>query len=646
MTSELGVPVEGEQELPQKEITAGLFPLQMHLPARPGTSEAGVSLSIHTPVTTLLGPNGTGKTQVMRGLKASLANLLPQRGVGGQVRFLAAGRVAPLEGFRSALTATYIPSDAAAVGHISQTQQRWGFESIVGDVLALHDRPDLRIKVEARLHKLFKRNLTLEWTQTGLQVGFSSKEGRFFTNTEASGVLHLIGILTALYDDNVAALLIDEPEISLHPQLQAFLLGEINNVAGDPLSDSSKKIVVISTHSPSMLKLRTVADLPGLVFFTNRVSAPVQLSPTDSILQRRKLAAFVSRIAETHKSAFFSETVLLVEGPSDEIIVNALEQSLKCSLAGNGVSVLPVIGKGEFSETLQLFRLIGKRVAVLADLDALADDASLINSFQVSKTANELAIDRAHDGFAAMAAKVKSVVGQVIRDHGNVLADLSATHRYLSDLEDGKPTDKATTRAAYVSLLTTPIEQLEKLSCGTEIARARRMLDSFLEVLEAAGCFVLRRGTIEDYYFATGFLSGSGKPEAAVNETLGFADLSESQISERYADVVRAILHVAPDSRFDENLFLRSHLASALALLFQMAQATTADGDLEAIVKAASPQAAALFKFAMVDDLPNGKMAINVDMRSSLFLRRTFPAVVTREENLSQRVDQLLPPIS
>ena len=49
---------------------------------------------------------------------------------------------------------------------------------------------------------------------------------------EASGLLHLVSILAALYDDEVGCLLIDEPEVSLHPQLQAFLLEEIKKVAG------------------------------------------------------------------------------------------------------------------------------------------------------------------------------------------------------------------------------------------------------------------------------------------------------------------------------------------------------------------------------------------------------------------------------
>ena len=65
----------------------------------------------------------------------------------------------------------------------------------------------------------------------------------------------LLGFLSALYDDEVGVLLIDEPEVSLHPQLQAFLLKEITRVAGIPSEDGYKKIIVMATHSTEMIKI-------------------------------------------------------------------------------------------------------------------------------------------------------------------------------------------------------------------------------------------------------------------------------------------------------------------------------------------------------------------------------------------------------
>ena len=41
-------------------------------------------------------------------------------------------------------------------------------------------------------------------------------------------------LLTHLYDDQHQCLIIDEPELNLHPQYQAFFLQEVRKVAGDP----------------------------------------------------------------------------------------------------------------------------------------------------------------------------------------------------------------------------------------------------------------------------------------------------------------------------------------------------------------------------------------------------------------------------
>ena len=61
-------------------------------------------------------------------------------------------------------------------------------------------------------------------------------------------------MLSALYDDEVGCLLIDEPEVSLHPQLQSFLLSEIIKVAGAN-TEQGKKLIFISTHSTEFTQL-------------------------------------------------------------------------------------------------------------------------------------------------------------------------------------------------------------------------------------------------------------------------------------------------------------------------------------------------------------------------------------------------------
>lgn len=309
---------------------ASMLPLAMQVPVPSHLFGGKVfPLTLHAGLTVLLGPNGAGKTHILRALKPLLQQVLDrsaqQTSRSLVARFVAAGRSAPFERFRG-------PSDdpnnsggqAGAVGHSGYRSQRHKFESLTGDMFALQERADLRVKVEARLQALFRRRLRLQWAQQGLEVSFISSQGEYTVTTEASGILHLIGLLAALYDDEVGAILIDEPEISLHPQLQIFLLDEARRVAGDPAREPSKKLVVLSTHAQAMLPLRRISELLNLVFFSDVHTFPRQVSPEAGELKRRGLVALVARLGESHRTAFFASTVLLVEGPSDEIVVGAL----------------------------------------------------------------------------------------------------------------------------------------------------------------------------------------------------------------------------------------------------------------------------------------------------------------------------------
>jgi len=103
-------------------------------------------------------------------------------------------------------------------------------ETVKGVFNRISERVDVQIKVAERLRTLFGREIVLDWERGKLQVHFSRGGEEYSGDRESSGLLHLVGILSALYDDSLDAVLIDEPDISLHPQLQSSprtLLGHV-----------------------------------------------------------------------------------------------------------------------------------------------------------------------------------------------------------------------------------------------------------------------------------------------------------------------------------------------------------------------------------------------------------------------------------
>jgi AAA domain, putative AbiEii toxin, Type IV TA system len=618
---------------------ATCLPLTLDLP--PSTflyQNAQVSIGIHSGLTTLLGPNGAGKTQALIALRAVLSQKFAifRESTGRRliVRYLSAGRSAPLEVFRGSLEGPGQGVRPTTVGHINYVQQRHDISSLVGDYLALHERPDLRIKVEARLQTLFSKGLRLRWSQNGLNVEFVGKSTPYSASSEASGVVHLAGILAALYDDAVSALLIDEPEISLHPQWQRFLLEEIKNVSGDPVADATKKLIVISTHSLAMLSLRQLADVPTCVFFTGPSVVPKQLSPSDGALNSKALRALFARIGDSHRQAFFATTVLLVEGPSDEITAGALSSRLDIPLGASSAQVVPVLGKDEMVDTATLFRLIGKRVVILADLDALADDPRVLQSFadvdQVKSTAATL-------GFASVSAMDKALrsdLAEAVSKSWSEIEPLAASHRYLASVP---PTPDQQKRAALAALLTCDPVKLP----NDTWRQLRSRCDALLSVLAVGGCFFVRGGTIEDCFSTSVPVNGTGKPQFAASEATTFPGRTELELRTAYADTIEALQFAAPKSRVNETVFLRSLLAGILGSLFQRMETTTANDDLQYMAVTANPEASGVFEISNAS--VGNVTALQVALASPLFSSPALPATVRVNQNLTEEVAKLLP---
>jgi hypothetical protein len=249
------------------------------------------------------------------------------------------------------------------------------------------------------------------------------------------------------------------------------------------------------------------------VLFSERQTQPVQIPTSAGELQSRKLAALVARLSENHKLAFFARSVLLVEGPSDEIVVSALSLKLEHPLLGSNTQVVPVTGKGQIAETVKLFRLMGKRVFVLADLDALIDDNQLVSAF--GEAARTAANDAGMGTVMEIDRGIRDNLATLLDQAFNHLQPAAETHRYWI-ARDHSPAEelKAKRRATVAALLTSAEAGLAQSSIGTELKALRKRYEALVELMAKAGCTFLRRGTIEDYYFSQFPATSYTKPEA------------------------------------------------------------------------------------------------------------------------------------
>ncbi len=593
----------------------------------------GGTITIRPGITTLVGPNGSGKTRALRSIQKEL------RGRGAEaahVRFLPAGRTGPIERYRSATDSPGVGSNAgeAFYGHVDYRSQWHDIESVVGDVMNLDQRPDLRIKVETRLQQLFDRGIDFQWSQGGLGMFFTAMSGnaRYHSGLEASGITQLVSLLAAIYDDTIKTLIVDEPEISLHPQLQAFILEEMELVAGD-WADPGKKRIVISTHSPSFLPLRSIADLSGIVFFGGEADCR-QIDPADGLLLRSKLKDFVSRTSLSHRQALFAEHILLVEGPSDEIVAARTARRLGLKIEARNTQILPALGKGEFREARRLFNKIGMRVTVLADLDALADDNGLVNDFSTADGAAQIANDIGQPSLIALDSQLRSELAELITANTEDIDGAVGAYPYWSDKQDP---DVKRRRCTLAQLLTDPSAFTGEL--GAKMKALATRYGVLLDALERLGCFFLRRGAIENYYADTS--SGAGKPARASAEADRLATLTPAQLAADYPELVGALRCAAPGRNIDESVLVRAKLAAALGAIFQSIERGSTDTQIEAMAISVLPTIEGLFTFHNATSV--NEPAVRVELRSNIFKLAGFPLTVARKDNLNEAVAQIQP---
>lgn len=447
-------------------------------------------LTLHGPLTVFVGPNGSGKTQVLRQLR----NMLHLNGyTGGRVaRYISAGRLGYLETWRSNYDGARGPDpdyDNASFGAKQMQQYRLSAETAFGDFHTLAVRADLQIKVSARLSALFRRTIAIDYEIGSLRVMISRTDrygGTYSFAREASGLLNLIAILAALYNDEIGALLIDEPEISLHPQLQSFLLQEMREVAGDPV-DRRKKLIVVATHSPAMVTVRTTDDLVGIVFFSDVMVPPSQLDPALGELRSTKMRSLIGRLGESHKNTFFAARPVIVEGVSDMIVAVAISQRLGLYLDAAGAQFVPIGGKGEIPTFAKLMKMIGKAPIILTDLDALADGLDLINVYTNDADATAIFQRDGHASAADAANPIISSFYRAVDQHWADIEPLVGHHPYWAKRDPNPALEtRARRRAAMAVVLTVDVSGWPHADVWVGL-RAR--LEALLRTLARLGCF-------------------------------------------------------------------------------------------------------------------------------------------------------------
>ena len=187
----------------------------------------------------------------------------------------------------------------------------------------------------------------------------------------SSGEKEIISLLLGLFALNVKGgiVIIDEPDLHLHPRWQRLLLGLL-----DDLSKERKIQFFIVTHSPQFITTNTIKntfrvykkDEASRVFIPN--SEDMQKSDIKGIFQ-------IVNVLNNEK-IFFADKVILVEGVVDRIIYEKVLKILQ-KTEGNSevIEIVEVYGKENFEKFREFLETWRIKNYIFTDLDFLTNIA-------------------------------------------------------------------------------------------------------------------------------------------------------------------------------------------------------------------------------------------------------------------------------
>jgi predicted ATPase len=312
------------------------------------------------PVTYFVGRNGSGKSRA--------AKLVAQR-LGG--RLLSTDRLAGLMVYQN-YGWTSVPATDTFRGVPLGDQERNQARNLsqqsgsgIDEIYALKEQPEVWLRVAAFLRRALGRVIELRENSGYLDpyIRVDSIEYSLLRE-EGHGLRELLILLTAVYRRDWKLLVVDEPELHLHPSLARLWLSELERECR-----SGQRRAIVVTHEPSMVRPTNASDL-GTVWYFSAGQPSLPLSRHLLVEQEHRVTASLQNNPQLVSQLVFSPRPVLVEGVHD---VAALTVALTRTQLPEVVAQTDLIecgGSGGVALWFEIARAIGLDVRAVADLDA------------------------------------------------------------------------------------------------------------------------------------------------------------------------------------------------------------------------------------------------------------------------------------
>ena len=519
----------------------------------------------------LVGPNGSGKTRFAEVLKINLPNsrLLGTDRLRGMTKNESLGFLS--DNFRHGFQKSNFQN-------MKNAGRDYG--SGIDTFVLLDERPDIRVLVEATLNHLFDRKISLEWDSGNLipkaTLGSNTTSYRI-DRDECHGIKELMILLAHLYNDQHHYLIIDEPELNLHPQFQAFFMQEVRKVAGKPVPEARKKVVFLITHSPFIVDIRNIDDLRSVISFDLKGSIPKTLEDLDANTEKH-FTSLIPRINTHHKQLFFSDNPVFVEGILDAQIIECIQQYRNESTIAAGSCIIDAGGCEEVNQYLRLCQDLGKNAYFLYDLDSLFTG----NLRQCIKSDNKVSAFLARLGLGNNFAKYCGALDQKLTEliymiHTSCSEKMEDLKSYLDNLVKDNKFEGSNLQKARVAVLVEIALSKEIISEATSedlVLDIQGHLNTIIDTLQQFNIILLPGGVLEHYlpkYTGSRYkLNDDAKRKAVENEIRYLESNMGIDLKDRYKELFHGIRQLPSKPPVDIKAALMKYLSDYIHKLKQL----------------------------------------------------------------------------
>ena len=204
---------------------------------------------------------------------------------------------------------------------------------------------------------------TIDPLKNRYDVQLTKQGSSFLVGAASSGEKELLTYLFAIFALNVrdALIIVDEPELHLHPKWQKTLVQLFIRLA-----ETTGNQFLLATHSPTFVSPESI-QFVSRVFSRNQRSHILRLD-AKSLPEGKHLLHIVN--SQNNERLFFADEVLLVEGLSDRIFFEAiLDRFGRADTSRPILEVISVDGKGLFEAYASVLRACQIEHSTIADLD-------------------------------------------------------------------------------------------------------------------------------------------------------------------------------------------------------------------------------------------------------------------------------------